>query len=70
MKARLDSKTKILTAAVMLSSNMLFNFGYAENITIENVEDYEQITSSRIDASSDGNLNNNEINISDLNNTG
>ena len=65
-----NAKRKILTAAVLLSSNMLFNFGYAENITIESVEDYNNFIDYRISGSRDGSLNYNIVSISDANNTG
>ena len=64
MKARLNGKTKILTVAVMLSSNMLFNLCYSENITIESVEDYNNFTDSRISGSRDGNVSGNNLKIS------
>ena len=65
-----NAKRKILTAAVLLSSNMLFNFGYAENIKIESVEDYNKFIDDCISGSIDGSLNDNIVSISDANNTG
>lgn len=58
-----NAKRKILMAAVLLSSNMLFNFGYAENITIESVEDYNNFTDNRISGSRDGNVSGNNMKI-------
>ena len=61
------AKRKILMAAVLLSSNMLFNFGYAENITIESVEDYNKFTDNHISGSRDGNVSGNNLKISLIN---
>ena len=58
-----NAKRKILMAAVLLSSNMLFNFGYAENITIKSVEDYNNFTDDRISGSRDGNVSGNNMKI-------